>query len=418
MFDSHLSRRALPIGARLTAVLAATVVFAPPRISEARKARENPICVNAYKQGRLLERAARLHQAKDSMLKCTKLICSAALRKECMAAVEKLERDAPTVVLEVTDDRGSPVTNVRVSMDGRPLVSRIDGRALPVDPGFHEFTFENAGVVFAKEKVVVLQGQRNRAVSASLVWQRKASDPPPVTKSAAPVRGQRRLAAQAPPPPVEEPPPPVEEEPPPPPPPVLAKAPVSSRRPPAAEPPPEAEAPPPEPEDEPLPPPTGRRAAASRAARAAAAEPPEADEPDEPPAPEPTVATRASAGREFSATPYVLGGTAVLGLGSAALLTYWGRKDNKELTDTCAPNCSQKSVNHVKRLYLVSNIAAGVGVVALGAWAYHMMFASPAPARREPPPEAALPRPARGVSYSFGVQPLPSGGFAGVTGSF
>src|SRR5262249_29654804 len=52
---------------------------------------------------------------------------------------------------------------------GQLLTPRIDGRALPIDPGVHEFSFETEkGVVVATQKLVILQGQRNRALNVSL----------------------------------------------------------------------------------------------------------------------------------------------------------------------------------------------------------------------------------------------------------
>ena len=202
MFDRFSIGRTVRVGAWLIAI----VVLGAPARSEAR--RENPACVAAYKKGQALWKSGRLHEAKETLQRCTKLICSAGLRRECGFRVEQLENDTPTVVLEVVDDRGKPVTSVNVMMDGKPLASRLDGRAVPVDPGSHEFVFETAGVVFAKEKAIILQGQRNRAISVGLQWQRKA---PPARD---PEQAEALAAA---PPPSAPPPPPTRSAPPPPP---------------------------------------------------------------------------------------------------------------------------------------------------------------------------------------------------------
>jgi hypothetical protein len=53
-------------------------------------------------------------------------------------------------------------------MDDEPLVSRIDGRAVAVDPGMHAFTFHGDDGATATEKVMILQGQHNRALTVSL----------------------------------------------------------------------------------------------------------------------------------------------------------------------------------------------------------------------------------------------------------
>jgi hypothetical protein len=426
MLQRQFSRPALRIGARLTtAFLAALVVWSLPRSSEAK---ENLLCMNSYKQGKLLQKAVRLHQAKEAMLRCTRINCSPALRKECMFILEKLEQDAPTVVLDVTDDRGNPVTNVRVTMDGRPLVSRIDGRALPVDPGFHEFVFENAGVIFAKEKAVILQGQRNRAISANLVWRRKPGEEPVQQAAAALPPPSRRRVVDAPPSPVQAappvqapspvqaappaqvarvaPPPPIAPPPPAPPPPPratpsLAKAAVKVGTPRPSSPPPADRAVPAAAEQSP--PSAPRSIRARRPARAAPA-----------PAFESSLSAEPDEENPLTNTRYLLAGVGLAGLGGAALLTYWGRKDN-QLLSSCSPNCSKKSVDHIKGLYLASNIAAGVGAVALAAWAYDMMFSAPA---RSPESDSEPELAARGLGYHLQFQPLPSGGFAGFSGSF
>jgi hypothetical protein len=204
MFQRHPWGRTFRTGAGL---VVAVVFLATPGLSEAK---ENRACVAAYKKGAQLTKEAKFHAAKEAMSQCTKLICSAALRKECMSKVDQLTIDAPTLVPEVTDDRGRPVTDVRITMDGKPWVTRLDGRAMPVDPGLHVFTFESRGVVFARERMVVLQGQRNRPLAASLVWERRGREQdaidelgpptsppmPPVTQAA-----RRSPSRQAPPPP-------------------------------------------------------------------------------------------------------------------------------------------------------------------------------------------------------------------------
>jgi hypothetical protein len=393
---------------RASAGLVAVVILAAPAMSEAR---ENRVCVNAYKRGNQLAREAKFHAAKDAMLGCTKLLCSAALRKECMARVEQLTLDAPTLVPEVTDDRGRPVTDVKITMDGKPWVNRIDGRALPVDPGPHLFTFESRGVVFAKERMVVLQGQRNRALSAALVWDRPdreeevvAAPPPPVVAPPS-----RRAVIAAPPPP---PPPQI----------VYVQAPLAKAPAPAAQMVPmatpqpnlamaaqaqaaQAQAMPAQAPQVAAAPPAAMAAPAPAAAPVAAA--PAAPAAAMAGAPAGTVAS-SPAPKEFRVAPWLAGGLGLAGIGSAAVLTYWGRRDN-ELLRECSPNCSQASVNHIRQLYLAANISAGVGAAALATWAYLVFISGP---------DANEQAAARAPGIAFGLQPLPAGGFAAMSGSF
>jgi hypothetical protein len=100
----------------------------------------------------------------------------------------------------------------------------------------------------------------------------------------------------------------------------------------------------------------------------------------------------------------------LVGLGSYALLTSWGRKDNDVLVQ-CAPGCMQKSVDHVRRLYLAANISLGAGIAALGA-ATWLLLRSSVGSRTA---EGATPRWSR---HALEVIPLSAGAVATLRGAF
>jgi hypothetical protein len=107
-----------------------------------------------------------------------------------------------------------------------------------------------------------------------------------------------------------------------------------------------------------------------------------------------------------SVLPYLVGGLGVASLGAAGLLTYWGRKDNDALSQ-CSPSCDPGATQHIKRLYLGSDIALGVGVAALaGAYWLYVRSHSSSEEKRD---EEAL---------QLDVAPTTSGGFASVSGRF
>ncbi len=64
------------------------------------------------------------------------------------------------------DTAGHDLTDVRVSMDGAPLLQRLDGSAIPVDPGVHHFVFEATGYRVDSTKVtaVIREGVKERPV--------------------------------------------------------------------------------------------------------------------------------------------------------------------------------------------------------------------------------------------------------------
>ena len=309
------------------------------------------VCSTAYTSATQAEQSGKLLQARDLFVSCAKAPCAGFMRQQCLAHYTQLELDIPSVVPLVTSDDGDPRVDVQVSVDNEPLTSHLDGRSLPVDPGMHEFSFSSEGKVIATQKVLILQGQRNRPISIAL-------KPDKAGKKAA--LGTGTVAA------------------------LDAKASpdkAAADRPPLEKSDGEAA------QDKVAPPKTPSKTLPE----ARASEPP----PVEPPK---------KAGR--SAMPYVLGSVGLVGLGGAGLLTYWGRKDNDKLA-LCAPSCPQSSVDHVRKLYVASDVSLGVGVAALATSL--VWFIASAPPKEEPAPQAR---------YRFDVAPGATGTYATFSGSF
>jgi hypothetical protein len=158
MFEMRLLGRMLQIGA------CAAVLLAWVRPSYSAPA----ACVAAWRNADELAKAGQLRLAKTTMLKCAHHTCGGTLHKECSRRVAEIEGDIPTVVPVVKDANGDPVTEVDMLMDGELLASRIDGRAVVVDPGTHEFTFQTPRGLIASYRTVILQGQRNRSLEVTL----------------------------------------------------------------------------------------------------------------------------------------------------------------------------------------------------------------------------------------------------------
>lgn len=73
--------------------------------------------------------------------------------------------------------------------------------------------------------------------------------------------------------------------------------------------------------------------------------------------------------------PWVLGGVALAAVGGFAYFALKGTGDLRELRDTCAPNCSEESLDGVKQKLLIADILLGVGVVS-GAGATYLLVTS------------------------------------------
>ncbi|MDP9149429.1 MAG: hypothetical protein M3O36_05755 [Myxococcota bacterium] len=286
---------------------AAAVVFLCATTAAAKDKRACMPAYNAYKSA--LERQASGHErearallqscAEDAQAAC------AGLSQKCTARYNQLGAEMPSVVPLVSDDSGAPIVDVTVKIDGEPLTSKLDGKGLPVDIGLHEFSFATDGDVFATQRVLVAEGQRNRPISVVMHSpETAAAKPAAAAKSdspAAPAGASERTSS--------------------------ARG-LSDKMAPEK----------------------------ATADKAGADEGPLEAPPREAPAP-------AKPGP--SPFAYVFGGVGVAGLGAGVLMTIWGRKDNDALA-LCKPTCRQSSVDHVQTMYLTSDISLGAGAAALG----------------------------------------------------
>ncbi len=166
MFQKQLTGRVL-LDRRLRGDRACDLALsaAPAR---AERLGDERACVTAFKKAKEHEGSGKLQESKDQLMSCAQAPCSSFIRQQCSSKYNQLESDTPSVVLIVTDASGSPRGDIRSAWTVRSFAQQLDGRALSVDPGMHEFTFAADGVVFATQKIMIVQGQRNRFITALL----------------------------------------------------------------------------------------------------------------------------------------------------------------------------------------------------------------------------------------------------------
>jgi hypothetical protein len=269
-------------------------------------------CTETLKNALAREAEGQLRGAEELFRSCARPTCTGFAREQCAIHFKTLESDVPTVVLVVSDTSGASRSDVRVRVDGALFAAQVDGRPLPIDPGLHDFSFSTGDHVFATQKVLILQGQRNRFITAIID-----------SSGAGHVASEREQVATD-----------------------LSDFPRAAPKRTAAA------------------PVTGDAVApAAPAAEATAAEKEEDDAP--------SVSARPGAAQPVKTgghrlLPYLIGGVGVASLGAGALLTYWGRKDN-DMLGQCAPNCAAGSLQHIRRVYYEADAAIGVGVAALAA---------------------------------------------------
>jgi hypothetical protein len=119
-------------------------------------------CVDANSKAQPLRRAGKLVAARAQLAICADPRCPGIVRDDCTQRLDDLERVQPTIVFDAKDSAGNDLSEVKVSMDGKALVGRLDGTAIAVDPGPHAFTFEVSGQPNITRGFVLKEGEKLR----------------------------------------------------------------------------------------------------------------------------------------------------------------------------------------------------------------------------------------------------------------
>jgi len=119
-------------------------------------------CIETNARAQSQRRANKLSEARELLRACGDLRCPAAVRDDCAQRLDELEGVQPTIVFDAKDSAGNDLNDVVVTLDGLRLVDRLDGSALNIDPGFHEFVFQVAGAPPVKRGFVLKIGEKAR----------------------------------------------------------------------------------------------------------------------------------------------------------------------------------------------------------------------------------------------------------------
>ena len=174
----------------LLAVCALALVHALPLTAAA----DDPStgeCLSAYERSIKLRSQHELTAAREQLLICASQSCPEDVRNECASRIAEVSAQLPTLVFEAKDRDGNDLVAVTVMMDGAPLVDRLDGTALPIDPGEHDFVFSIEGAPSVTKHVLVREGDKTRHESVVLgpepapepVVEQPPAPPPPAPEA-------------------------------------------------------------------------------------------------------------------------------------------------------------------------------------------------------------------------------------------
>jgi len=153
-------------------------------------------CIDANEASQAMRKAEKLRDAEQKLLVCVSASCPGPVRDDCAQRLTEVRAATPTVVFVVKDDADQDLTDVHVTIDGQPLTDKLEGLAIPIDPGPHRFTFVSTGRTKEERALVIREGEKDRHERVVLVS--TATPPAAAANATAPVSEAAPTAAEAP----------------------------------------------------------------------------------------------------------------------------------------------------------------------------------------------------------------------------
>jgi hypothetical protein len=153
------------------------LLAAPTGVAGAQQPESKNACLSSYESAQLLRQQSHLVEAREALGLCSRQECPPLVRQDCGNWLEEIDKAIPSVIVQASVD-GAETSNVKVSLDGKVVKTRLDGKAIPTDPGSHKIKFETAGFPPIEQTVVVREGEHYRPISAEFLTHK--TPPPPV----------------------------------------------------------------------------------------------------------------------------------------------------------------------------------------------------------------------------------------------
>ncbi|HXX69883.1 MAG TPA: hypothetical protein VEK07_22070 [Polyangiaceae bacterium] len=168
---TRLRRIPLLRAVRAVSVCAAVVVPSMARGQDqplAAPTDEKQVCIAAAEQGQSQRDDGKYRSARTSFLSCAQEHCPRVIAQSCTKWLRELDESAPTIVLGAKDERGDDLTDVKVTFDGVPFTTELDGKPLEADAGEHVLRFERERNQPVEQKLLLRAGEKARVVSVTM----------------------------------------------------------------------------------------------------------------------------------------------------------------------------------------------------------------------------------------------------------
>ena len=134
-------------------------------------------CPGAAEKTQRLRSEGKLREAREQAVICARAQCPGVIRKDCEPWLSEIDAALPTIVVGAKDG-GKDVIDVKVSIDGAPVATVLDGKSITINPGAHTFRYEREGSEAVEEKIVIREGEKARQVTVVFPSKVVAKDEP------------------------------------------------------------------------------------------------------------------------------------------------------------------------------------------------------------------------------------------------
>jgi hypothetical protein len=135
-------------------------------------------CVEAASKAQKLRNAHQLVEARAALRICASQGCPAVVQSDCVPWLAEVETVLPGVVVAAKDGSGGDLVDVKVTVDGQPFLTKLDGQSMPIDAGPHTFHFETTDGTTLDRQVVIREADKGQTVAVVLAKAGAASEPP------------------------------------------------------------------------------------------------------------------------------------------------------------------------------------------------------------------------------------------------
>ncbi|HEY2370112.1 MAG TPA: hypothetical protein VGH87_27125 [Polyangiaceae bacterium] len=125
-------------------------------------------CFDASEKAQKLKNDKKLSDARQQFIICARELCPQVVRVECAKSLTEVESGLSTVVVRARDADGKDLIDVKVYVDGNLLLPKLQGTAVPMDPGAHKFRYEFPDGRSYEEDVLIAEGEKDRVIRAEL----------------------------------------------------------------------------------------------------------------------------------------------------------------------------------------------------------------------------------------------------------